>query len=182
MYPLKSTQEQPSRQIHWPSTLLATFVAALITIIVLIRGKYIRYNQRMINKRYLNPLMLKFAGRRYSPQAIVYHQGRKSGRSYSTPIVVEPVTDGFIIPLPYGTDVDWCRNILAAGQCTLQWHDNNYTVIEPALTNAADVITELPQVRQRILHMIGVKQVLKVRISVITPANVTREEITSNPL
>lgn len=179
MYQLKSTQEQPSRQIHWPSTLLAAFLAALITLIVLIRGKYIRYNQRMINKRYINPLMLKFAGRRYSPQAIVYHKGRKSGRSYSTPIVLEPVTDGFIIPLPYGTDVDWCRNILAAGQCTIQWHNNNYMVVEPALINAADVIAELSQVHRRIFHMIGVKHVLKVRISTITSTKVTREETAS---
>jgi hypothetical protein len=179
MSPLKNTQEQPSRRIHWPSTLLAAFLAALITLVVLIRGKYIRYNQRIINKRYLNPLMLKFAGRKYSPQAIVYHKGRKSGRSYSTPIVLEPITDGFIIPLPYGADVDWCRNILAASQCTIQWHGNTYTVVEPALINAADVINDLPPVRQKIFQMIGVKHVLKVRISTITSASVTREETAS---
>lgn len=179
MFPFKSTQAQPNRRIHWPSTLLAAFLATLITFIVLIRGKYIRYNQRMINKRYINPLMLKFAGRRYSPQAIIYHKGRKSERSYSTPIVLEPITDGFIIPLPYGTDVDWCRNILAAGQCTIQWHGNNYTVVEPALINATDVINELPLVRQKIFRMIGVKRVLKVCISTITSANVTREETAS---
>ncbi len=176
MSPLKSTQEQPSRQIHWPSALFATFIAALITLIVLIRGKYIRYNQRLINKHYINPLMLKFAGRRYSPQAIVYHKGRKSGRSYATPIVVEPVTNGFIIPLPYGTDVDWCRNILAGGQCTIQWHGNNYTAVEPVLVDVADIISELSQMRQKIFHMLGVKNVLKVRTSTITPTSIARTE------
>lgn len=179
MSPLKRTQEQPSRQIHWPSALLATFLAALITLIVLIRGKYIRYNQRLINKHYINPLMLKFAGRRYSPQAIVYHKGRKSGRLYSTPIVVEPATNGFLIPLPYGTDVDWCRNILAAGQCTIQWRGKNYTVVEPVLVDAANVISELSQVRKKIFQIIGVRDVLKVRTSTITAANVTNEETTS---
>ncbi|HEX3639870.1 MAG TPA: hypothetical protein VHV10_01125 [Ktedonobacteraceae bacterium] len=179
MHSLKSNQEQPSRHIHWPSTLLAAFLAAVVTIIVLIRGKYIRYNQREINKRYLNPLMLKFAGRSYSPQAVVYHKGRKSGRSYTTPVVIEPVTDGFIIPLPYGTDVDWCRNILDAGQCTIQWHGNSYTVVEPALINAEDVIAKLSSMRQRIFRMIGVKQVLKVRIANVTPVSITRKETTS---
>ena len=179
MSPLKGTQEQSSRQIHWPSALFATFLAALITLIVLIRGKYIRYNQRLINKHYINPLMLKFAGRRYSPQAIVYHKGRKSGHLYSTPIVVEPITDGFIIPLPYGTDVDWCRNILAAGQCTIQWHGNNYTAVEPLLVNVVDIISELSPVRQKIFHMIGVKDVLKVRTSTITSANLMKEETAS---
>ena len=149
MHSLKSTQEQPTRQINWSSTVLAALLAVVVTIIVLIRGKYIRYNQREINKRYLNPLMLKFAGSRYSPQAVVYHKGRKSGRSYTTPVVIEPITDGFIIPLPYGTDVDWCRNILAAGQCTIQWHGNSYTVVEPALINAEDVIAKLSSMRQK---------------------------------
>src|SRR5258708_1462470 len=176
---LKSTQEQPTRQINWPRTVLGALVAALVTLIVLIRGKSIRYNQRKINKRYVNPLMLKFAGSRYSPQAVVYHKGRKSGRSYTTPVVIEPVTDGFIIPLPYGTDVDWCRNILAAGQCTIQWHGNSYTVVEPALINAEDVIAKLSSMRQRIFRMIGVKQVLKVRIANITPVSITRKETTS---
>lgn len=176
---LKDTKKQSSSRINWPSTLLAALLAALITIIVLIRGKYIRYNQREINKRYLNPLMLKFAGRRYSPQAVIYHKGRKSGQSYSTPVVIELVTDGFIIPLPYGTDVDWCRNILSAGQCTIQWHGNSYTVVEPALINAEDVINKLSQMRQRIFHMIGVKRVLKVRIANVTPISITRKETTS---
>ena len=50
---LKSTQEQPTCQIKWPRTVLAALVAALVTLIVLIRGKYIRYNQREMNKRTL---------------------------------------------------------------------------------------------------------------------------------
>lgn len=174
---LKNCQQQSSRQIYWPSTLLATLIAALITLIILIRGKYIRYNQREINKRYVNPLMLNFAGHRYNPQGIVYHKGRKSGRSYTTPVTILPVTNGFIIPLPYGTDVDWCRNILAAEQCTIQWHGNIYTVIEPTVKNAEDVINKLPPMRQKIFHMIGVKSVLKVRIATVSPAKVTGEAI-----
>lgn len=174
---LKSTQKQrPTRQITWPSIVLAALVGALITIVALIKGKYIRYNQREINKRYVNPLMLKFAGRRCSPQAVVCHKGRKSARSYTTPVVVEPITDGFIIPLPYGTDVDWCRNILAAGECTIQWHGKRYAVVEPALINVEEVIAELTPVRRRLFSMIGVKQVLKVRIATVTPASIIREE------
>ena len=37
--------------------------------------------------RRLNPLMLSLAGsRRLSMFAVVYHQGRRSGRSYATPV------------------------------------------------------------------------------------------------
>jgi deazaflavin-dependent oxidoreductase (nitroreductase family) len=175
MHSRKNIQERPSQSIHWPSVLLATLVATLVTLIVLIRGKYVRYNQRQINKRFVNPLMLKLAGHRHNPQGIVYHVGRRSGHSYTTPVVIMPVPNGFDIPLTYGPNVDWCRNILAAGQCTMLWHGNNYTVVEPALMNAEDVIEELSPIRQKVVRTIGVKNVLKVRIAAITPAKVIKE-------
>jgi len=30
----------------------------------------------------------------------------RSGHPYTTPVVAEPISDGFLIPLPYGVDVD----------------------------------------------------------------------------
>jgi hypothetical protein len=54
--------------------------------------------------------------------AIVQHRGRRSGQVYTTPVVTVPIVDGFIILLTFGADTDWCRNVLAAGQCTLQSH------------------------------------------------------------
>lgn len=165
MHSLKASQEQLSRWINWPNTLLVVFLAALVTIIILIKGKHIRYDQRGLNKRYLNPLMLKLAGHRYSPQAIVYHKGRKSGRIYTTPVVVAPIASGFIIPLPYGTGVDWYRNILAAGQCTIQWQGNNYTIIEPELIDAEAAKKEISLIFRWWIFLFNPKEVLKVHIS-----------------
>ncbi len=31
-----------------------------------------------------------------------------------------------MIPLPYGSDVDWYRNVEAAGHCTISWKGNDY--------------------------------------------------------
>lgn len=168
----KFAQEQPSCRVNWFSTFLIALLAVLVTIVALIKGKYIQYDQRAINKRYINPWMLKLAGHSYSSQAIVYHKGRKSGRSYTAPVAVEPVADGFIIPLPYGTDVDWCRNILAAGECTIQWRGKNYSVTKPELIDAEIAQTELSQMRQWIFRAFGVKNVLKVRISTTTAVSV----------
>jgi hypothetical protein len=53
-----------------------------------------------------------------------------------------------------------------------------YTVVEPALINAEDVIAKLSSMRQRIFRMIGVKQVLKVRVANVTPVSITRKETT----
>jgi deazaflavin-dependent oxidoreductase (nitroreductase family) len=48
------------------------------------------------------------------PLAVVQHVGRTSGRSYHTPVVAFPSAQGFVIPMTYGRDVDWARNLVAA--------------------------------------------------------------------
>src|SRR5215471_11483953 len=53
--------------------------------------------------RLLNPLLLSLAGSRHMPMfAVINHQGRRSGRSYSTPVGARKTVDGFIIPLTFG--------------------------------------------------------------------------------
>jgi hypothetical protein len=67
-----------------------------------------------------NRLVRTFAGRRFSPVAIVEHRGRRSGRRYRTPVLAFRAADGYFISLPYGAGRDWVRNVLAAGSCTLE--------------------------------------------------------------
>ena len=47
-----------------------------------------------------------------------------------------PVPDGFVIELTYGPDVDWYRNITAAGGCVIVYRREEYQVdrIEPCST------------------------------------------------
>ena len=68
---------------------------------------------RQVNRVFTNPLMRTFAWR-VPPLAVVHHVGRKSGRAYRTPVVALPSAKGFVIPMPYGRDVDWARNLVAA--------------------------------------------------------------------
>jgi deazaflavin-dependent oxidoreductase (nitroreductase family) len=51
--------------------------------------------------------------------AIVIHRGRRSGRTYRTPVNVFRGGDGYRIALTYGPDIDWVRNVMAAGGCAL---------------------------------------------------------------
>lgn len=53
------------------------------------------------------------------PFSLVRHVGRFSGTSYETPIIVAAVPDGFVAELTYGENVNWYRNIVAAGGCEL---------------------------------------------------------------
>ena len=80
----------------------------------------------------LNPVALRAArsGRGF---ALVRHQGRKTGRTYETPLILAAVGDGFVAELTYGTDVAWYRNVVAAGHCRVVFKGVEYEIdgIEP---------------------------------------------------
>ncbi|MFI5623770.1 nitroreductase family deazaflavin-dependent oxidoreductase [Nocardioides sp. NPDC051685] len=84
-------------------------------------------------KNTLNRVTTRAARSGRGPFSLVRHVGRKSGKTYETPIVVARVPEGFIAELTYGEDVNWYRNIVAAGGCELmvdgQWHQ--VSAIEP---------------------------------------------------
>lgn len=91
------------------------------------------FNQRMrvFNKFVTNPLLRTFANSSRGPFAVLRHNGRRSGKPYETTIMVWPLEDSFVIALTYGEAVDWYRNILAAGGCTLHWHGREFTLGKP---------------------------------------------------
>ncbi|KUH99872.1 nitroreductase/quinone reductase family protein [Mycobacterium sp. IS-3022] len=70
-------------------------------------------------KNTLNRLTAKLARSGHGPFCLVRHVGRKSGRVYETPIIVAAVPGGFVAELTYGENVNWYRNIVAAGGCEL---------------------------------------------------------------
>ena len=55
----------------------------------------------------------------HGPFSLVRHTGRKSGRTYETPIILAKVPEGFIAELTYGDQVNRCRNAVAAGGCVI---------------------------------------------------------------
>jgi hypothetical protein len=57
--------------------------------------------------RVFNSLVLLFAGTRFFPlYGVIEHRGRRSGRIFHTPVVVRPVADGFVVPMPWGERTD----------------------------------------------------------------------------
>jgi deazaflavin-dependent oxidoreductase (nitroreductase family) len=70
-------------------------------------------------KNTLNRLTSRMARSGRGPFSLVRHKGRKSGKVYETPIMVAAVPDGFVAELTYGENVNWYRNIVAAGGCEL---------------------------------------------------------------
>ena len=70
-------------------------------------------------KNTLNRLTVRLAHTRFGPFSIVRHVGRKSGNTYETPLILATVPEGFIAELTYGANVDWYRNVVAAGGCVV---------------------------------------------------------------
>ena len=113
----------------------------------------------------LNPAMLKLAGRRHVPMAAqVRHVGRKSGRQYVTPVGAHLAGDIFVIPLTFGNQSDWSRNVRAAGGCSIRMNGVDYQVSRPELADWAQAAPFVraafnPVMRAGFL-MLGIRQFL----------------------
>lgn len=65
--------------------------------------------------------------------AIVVHTGRRSGRTYRTPVNAFRRGNGYIIALTYGSDSDWVKNVLAAGTCELTTRHRRVRLAHPRI-------------------------------------------------
>ena len=121
----------------------------------------VRDTVRVFNKHVLNPLMLVAAGRKYWYAGVIEHTGRRSGKKYATPVVIEEVSGGFVIPLPYGTHVDWLRNVQAMGRATIRVHGQAFNAAEPVIIDAPTAAGLLSPRRQREFGRFGIANYLK---------------------
>src|SRR5271157_1798046 len=110
---------------------------------------------RSFNKHILNRLTRTFASFSRGPFAVIRHVGRRSGKPYETPIMVEPMGDSIVIALTYGPEVDWYRNILAAGHGTLLWHGRIYAIEKPESIDGTTALPAFSPPLRLILKMLG---------------------------
>lgn len=118
---------------------------------------------RRMNRRFLNPRQMKTAGTPGAYASIVRHVGRTSGRAYETPVGVFTTDDGFVIALPYGSDPDWLKNVMATGSAELVHEGGTYRVERPELVPTGTVVRWLPDSEVRNLRRYAVEQCLRLR-------------------
>jgi deazaflavin-dependent oxidoreductase (nitroreductase family) len=118
---------------------------------------------RGFNKKYANPLILRIAGQPLMPLGIVYHVGRKSGREFSTPVLAARTRGGFMISLAYGEEIDWVRNVMAAGQCKIMKSGKKYNAGRPQVVGAAEALPAFPLLIRLFLRILAVQRFLKLR-------------------
>ena len=117
----------------------------------------------------LNPVIRKVAGRpHFRMAALVRHTGRRSGRQYVTPVGAELTGNTVVIPLTFGTESDWSRNVRAAGGCSIRLGGTDYDAVAPEVLSAGEarpVLRSAYSAWQRgMFRMIGIKQFLLLRV------------------
>jgi len=89
------------------------------------------------NRRVVNRLVRPLSGR-FAMWSLIEHTGRRSGRSYRTPVTMFRVPDGVAVLLPYGEDRDWVRNLIAAGGGRAVMAGRTFPVTNPRIVPTAD--------------------------------------------
>ena len=90
---------------------------------------------------------------------LVIHRGRRSGRTYETPVNVFATTSGFRVALTYGANSDWVKNVIAAGGCRLRTRGHEVTLTEPRLVHDP-ARSGIRPVERRILRLLNVSDFL----------------------
>jgi deazaflavin-dependent oxidoreductase (nitroreductase family) len=122
-----------------------------------------RYHRRVDQRQ-----ILRKAGGAGQSAAVVHHTGRRSGRVYSTAVWAHRVGESFWVGLPYGTDVDWLRNVRAAGGCEIEHDGVRRRVVDPVVLPATELPAALGRART-MLRLMGVREALRVDIAPAEP-------------
>ena len=98
---------------------------------------------RLFSKNF-NPLVTREIEAGTSPNSLILHTGRKSGKPYRTPVDATYLGDFLLITLPYGNRSDWTKNVLAAGGCGVVHKGQTFTASQPQVMPAEEAVGLIP--------------------------------------
>jgi deazaflavin-dependent oxidoreductase (nitroreductase family) len=110
----------------------------------------------------LNPVMRLFSGR-VPGFGILTHTGRTTGRVYPTPLLVHRSGDHYLVALWYGSDVQWVRNVVAAGGCEIRTRGLDAHLVDPELVGNPELLRQLPAPLRLGGRIVGLSEVLRLR-------------------
>ncbi len=90
---------------------------------------------------------------------LVVHQGRRSGKTFRTPVNVFVRGDEYVFALTYGLESDWVKNVQAAGGCELQTRGHTARLVRPRIEHSR-TRPDLPLVVRSILATTNVHDFL----------------------
>jgi deazaflavin-dependent oxidoreductase (nitroreductase family) len=115
--------------------------------------------------RLVGPIGRARAGPRgFTLYGLLIHRGRTSGREYSIPVVVRPLDDGFVIPMPFGASTQWVKNVEAAGGARIVWNGRTYDVVAPEVIDADAAGPSLSGVQRAAVGRLGMNTFMRLRV------------------
>lgn len=91
---------------------------------------------------------------------VLIHTGRRSGRTFHTPLDAHPVDGAFIFVVTYGLESDWVQNVLAAGTARLRVRDDEYALHHPQVLTGTEAAELLPASARRVTRLLRIDHVL----------------------
>lgn len=107
-----------------------------------------------INKRVTNPLLRHLVG--FGPFAELEHTGRTSGRTFRTTLLAFRHGNAITLALTYGRDVDWLKNLRAAGGGRMRLGRDLLTLGHPVEISTAAGLARMPAAARALLSRAGV--------------------------
>lgn len=123
---------------------------------------------RPFTTKVFNPISRHVAG--WLPGfGILIYRGRTSGRAYRTPMNVFRHGDEYVLALTYGPDVQWVKNVMAAGGCQLVTRGRTLRLVAPRLfTDPGRRL--MPQPVRFFLGLMRVAEFMELQIDSPAPA------------
>ena len=145
------------------TTVLAFVTIAIVYVIGIRSGNpAVRNAARRFHHALGNPIQMRSAGTPGAYASVIRHQGRKTGRTYETPVWAAATEDGFVVPMVYGAGSDWLRNVLASGSAVIV-HDGVASRLEhPEVISLDGVRAYFPVMTQLAHGLVGVERCLRV--------------------
>ncbi len=113
------------------------------------------------NRYVTNPVQRLWAGW-LPPFAILEHTGRRSGKTYRTPVNVFSTTvdgkPGFAIVLTYGPDRDWLKNLTVAGGGRMRHNGKTFGIADPQVVSKAEAATHVTSRVRRVFARLPFEQ------------------------
>ena len=111
------------------------------------------------------PIAMRSAGTETSDTSVVRHIGRRSGRTYETPVVAVEDGDGFLIALPYGERTDWLKNVVADGMASVVSHGRTFQVDQPQVIPMAEATRFFGPKEQKLHRRFDVTTCLRLHLT-----------------
>jgi deazaflavin-dependent oxidoreductase (nitroreductase family) len=112
-----------------------------------------------LNRAFTNRLVRPLAGH-LPGLGIVIHEGRRSGKTYRTPVNVFRRAGGYSFALTYGRS-EWVRNVLHAGTAQLFTRGEHHVLGNPTIIEDPDH-RDMPRPVGAILRLLRVSETLRV--------------------